>query len=1142
MEKPQPIQPTRRIYNQWVANQTLEDYALRFTAERGRKWSALRVANTALGSISFLALEAIGAAITLSYGFSNAAAAIMVVGVLIFLTSLPISYYAARDGVDIDLLSRGAGFGYLGSTVTSLIYASFTFVFFALEAAIMSAALELVFGLPLTIGYVVSSLVIIPLVTHGITLISRFQLWTQPLWIFLHLLPFVFIALQGPEQFERWTTFGGIANGSSGSAAGDVLGNRDSGFNILLFGAASAVVFSLSAQIGEQVDFLRFLPPRTRKSRLGWWTALISAGPGWIVLGAAKLFAGSFLAYLAISMLLPAEQARDPSQIYLLAYREVFPHPGMALAATGIFVVLSQIKINVTNAYAGSIAWSNFFSRLTRTHPGRVVWLVFNVVIALMLMELGIYKALEQILGLYSIVAVAWVGALVADLVVNKPLGLSPPGIEFKRAYLYDVNPVGVGAMSIAILCALLAYSGLFGELYRALASFIALGVAFVSAPAIAVLTGGRYYLARQPATWHEHESDGDGLVRCCVCDNRFETPDVAPCPAYAGPICSLCCSLDSRCHDRCKRDSRLAEQLVGWMRTWMPEATVVRLNSRLGRYLGLLVLLSGLMSAMLWLIYLQATIDPAVPAGVVAQTLWRVYFLSLLGFGVAAWLIVLASESRRVAEDEVSRNTQMLMQEIEAHERTDAQLNHAKERAEAANQAKSRYVVGLSHEFRTPLNVIGGYTQLLEKDPTIPRQCATALAVIKRSADHLSELITGLLDVAKIEAGRLHLHRDEIDFHGFLDQIVDMFRLQAAAKGIDFSFESSGKLPTTICTDENRLRQILINLLTNAIKFTADGRVVLRIRYRAQVAEFEIEDTGIGIADKDQQRIFEPFERAASPLVQSARGTGLGLSICRLLTLVMGGEIRVSSTLGQGSLFRVKLFLPEVTNPVGLPQPTRPIIGYEGKRRIVLVTDDEPDQRGLIEDILTPLGFIVIGAADATDCRAIAAQNPPDLFLLDISMPGMNGWELARTLRAEGFERTPIIIVSADVADGKDGPEDPPVHDGYVVKPILVSLLLEQIRSRLQLAWIQAPEPVSPGAIPTPSTRSWDSADIPPRREIEDLLELGRIGHVRGMEAKLNALEQRHPDCRHFINEARELTRGFQLKRLGELLEALLQ
>ena len=248
MTAQQRIVRVRRNYNQWVANQTLEDYALRFTAKSARKWSSFAVANTAIGAVSFLALEAIGGSITVNYGFINATSAILVVGALIFLTSVPIAYYAATYGVDIDLLTRGAGFGYIGSTITSLIYASFTFLFFAIEAAIMSLALEMCFGIPLFAGYVLSSLIVIPLVTHGITFISRLQLWTQPVWIVLHLIPFVFIAFADLKSFERWTGFSGI---------GGVDGRS---FNLVLFGTAATVVFSLIAQIGEQVDFLRFLP------------------------------------------------------------------------------------------------------------------------------------------------------------------------------------------------------------------------------------------------------------------------------------------------------------------------------------------------------------------------------------------------------------------------------------------------------------------------------------------------------------------------------------------------------------------------------------------------------------------------------------------------------------------------------------------------------------------------------------------------------------------------------------------------------------------------------------------------------------------------------------------------------------------
>ena len=363
----QRIDRVRRQYNQWVANQTLEDYALRFTAKSARRWSAARVANTALGAISFLALEAIGGTITLNYGATNATAAILVVSVIIFCCGLPIAYHAAKCGIDIDLLTRGAGFGYIGSTITSLIYASFTFIFFAIEAVILASALEMCFGIPRPIGYLISAVVIIPLVTYGITLISRFQLWTQPLWIMLHILPFAAIACANPHSFAEWRKFAG--------EHGDAGGHLD----LLLFGTAASVVFSLVAQIGEQVDFLRFLPRDRRTSRTSWWIALLSAGPGWIILGALKLLAGSFLAFFALSHGVSTEHAAEPAHMYLEAFRYVLSQPDLALALTGTFVIVSQLKINVTNAYAGSIAWSNFFSRLTHSHPGRVVWLVFNV-------------------------------------------------------------------------------------------------------------------------------------------------------------------------------------------------------------------------------------------------------------------------------------------------------------------------------------------------------------------------------------------------------------------------------------------------------------------------------------------------------------------------------------------------------------------------------------------------------------------------------------------------------------------------------------------------------------------------------------------------------------------------------------------
>ncbi len=515
MAQPQRIVLERRAYNQWVANQTLEDYALRFTATKARQGS-FRIANTALGAISFLACEAIGGSITLTYGFSNVAAAIMVVGVLSFLLGLPIAFHAARAGVDVDLLTRGAGFGYLGSTITSLIYASFTFVLFAIEASIMSVALQMVFGLPLAIAL-------------------------------------AYIALRGGSQLADWTHFTGS------------FGSKDGSISLPLFGAAASILLSLLPQVCEQVDYLRFLPVRTSENARGWWWALISTGPGWVGMGSFKLFAGSFLTYLALRHGLGGERAAQPAELYHFAFLELFHSPPVALALTGIFVIVCQLKINVTNAYAGSIAWSNFFSRLTHSHPGRVVWLIFNVLVALLLMEIGIFRAIGSILGLYANFAVGWLGALAADLMINKPLGLSPPHIEFKRAHLYDINPVGVGAMGISILVSTCAFSGLFGPVWQALSAFVGLAVALVAAPLIAWATKGKYYIARQ-----SHELP-DNASQCSVCENTFERNDMAFCSAYGTPICSLCCTLEARCRDQCKTKSRVADQLASVLDKLLP-------------------------------------------------------------------------------------------------------------------------------------------------------------------------------------------------------------------------------------------------------------------------------------------------------------------------------------------------------------------------------------------------------------------------------------------------------------------------------------------------------------------------------------------------------------------------------------------
>jgi signal transduction histidine kinase/CheY-like chemotaxis protein/purine-cytosine permease-like protein len=1117
MDGQQRVIHQRRQYNQWVGNQTLEDFALRFTAQKARRWTAARVGNTALGAVAFLACEAIGGSITLAYGFANAMAAIVATGVLMFLIGLPISLAATRNGVDVDLLTRGAGFGYIGSTITSLIYATFTFILFAIEASIMSAAIAGVLGLPLWLANVISALCVIPLAAFGIRAISRMQTATQPLWLALQFGPLAYLAVRGLPAFSGWTHYTGATPG---------------GFSILPFGMAASILLSLLPQIGEQVDYLRFLPARAPGNGRAWWAALLLAGPGWVLIGCAKLAAGSFLTYLALTHGLVPAAAAQPANMYRLAFTEIVHNPAAAAALTLIFVVTCQVKINTTNAYAGSIAWSNFFSRLTHSHPGRVVWVVFNVLLALLLMEIGIFRVIQNILGLYANLAVGWLGAVCADLVINKPLGLSPPGIEFKRAHLYAINLVGVGAMAISVLVSSAMSFNLLGETAHALAPFAGLALAFVGAPVIAWATGGKYYLARTPAPL-------SGTLCCTVCEASFEAPDMALCPAYRGPICSLCCSLDARCHDVCKPAPQLAARVAAAAKPWLPAAVAASVDRRLVQFLAVFALFTALIAAMLALIgYEYGLLAPAARP-VIGATLWAVFFSALILAGIAAWLLVLAHGSREQAELETTHQTEMLFAEIAAHERTDAALEAARAVAESANTAKSRYVVGVIHEIRAPLNAIFGYAQLLERASTM--RPADAVRVIRRSAEHLSNLVDGLLDISQIETGSLTLHRDRVHLPGFLDQIVDMFRLQALGKGIEFHDERPANLPDYVFTDEKRLRQILINLLSNAIKYTSTGSATLRTRLRGQVTEFAIIDTGLGIRPEDITKIFEPFERGHLPAANAMPGTGLGLTISKLLTEILGGEITVQSAPGEGSTFRVRLLLSAAPAAPGEAAPERRIAGYSGPRRSVLIADDDADHVALLRETLAPLGFLVFAAADGQACLAMAQDVAPDLVILDIAMPGMSGLEVAATLRARFGGGVRILIVSGNFHEAARvksaagaGPEA--AHDAFLAKPTDIRALLGKLETLLELTWVhEAPAPVlAPPARP--------DGPLPERRHLDDLVRLGRIGYVRGIEAKLDEIEDEMQGRTAFTVHVRELVRGFELARYTAYLDSLLE
>lgn len=1126
-EPVQRVIKIRRDYNAWVASETLEDYALRFAPRSSRRWSIARVAVTALGgAASFLVLEAVGATLLVQHGFVNAALAIVATGLFIFLAGLPISAYAARHGVDMDLLTRGAGFGYIGSTITSLIYASFTFIFFALEAAVMAYALELAFDIPPAWGYLLCAVVVLPLVTHGVTMISRLQVWTQPLWAAMLVTPYVWVFRENPGVLEALAGYGGDAGLT--------------GFDARAFGAAMTVGIALFTQMGEQADYLRFMPERTRANRARWWAGVIVGGPGWVVFGVLKMLGGALLAFLAIDHMVPVERAVDPNQMYLTAYEYVFPHYGWAVAATALFVVVSQLKINVTNAYAGSLAWSNFFSRITHSHPGRVVWVVFNTGIALMLMELDVFQALGGVLGLYANIAISWMMAVVADLVINKPLGLSPPGIEFRRAHLYDINPVGVGAMGVASALSIAAYLGSFGAMAQAWSAPIALVTALLVSPLLAWFTDGRYYRAPRVDAPADAMEDGPyrryaRLQRCVICEREYEPEDMARCPAYGGAICSLCCTLDVRCHDLCKPpEASLTAQGSSALRRLLPRAVHPYLDKGLAQYLMLMAVVAPLLGLLAGL-----RRPLALP-------------VLMLVAGVVVWWLVLAHKSRQVAQEEANRQTQALHEqtlalrrEIASHRQTDLALQQAKQAAEAANQAKSRYITTISHELRTPLNAILGYAQLLEEDDAMPPARRQAVSVIRRGGDHLLSLIEGTLDIARIESGRLRLDVRPMPFAETIDEITRLLELQAAAKGLVFRSEIVGA-PACVRADDKRLRQILINIVGNAIKFTREGEVVLRLQYAREIARFEVRDTGPGMTTAELARIFEPFERGSAASGGSVSGgAGLGLTISKMLTDLMGGELTVESTPGVGTTFRLRLFLPEVrgTAPVGHAPPRRRT-GYAGPRRCVLVVDNEEVDRGLVASLLAPLGFAIREAASGEACLALLAdlrdgRDPgpaPDAIFMDLAMPGIDGWETLRRLRALGGARVPAAIVSANAFDkGLDNDVGIASSD-FLVKPVRLGELLDWLGRRLALTWIEAtpPPPPAPADAAAPLV-------LPDAARLQALRDAVSIGHVRGVLRLLDAIDAERPDCQPFTATLRPLARQFQLDALaGRLRQTL--
>ncbi|TVT17201.1 allantoin permease [Amycolatopsis acidiphila] len=513
------------------AKETLEDYTLRFAPRGYRRWTPAVVGASALGGIAYMADFSIGAGIGLTHGTVNALLAIVVAAVIIFVSGFPLAYYGARYNIDLDLITRGSGFGYYGSVVTSVIFASFTFIFFATEGSIMAQGLRYALNLPLWLGYLLSTLVIIPLVVYGMKALAKLQSWTNPLWIVLMVAPLVFLIVKDPGSVRRWLSYG---SESGVSTAAVMLG--------------AGVCLSLMGQIGEQIDYLRFMPPRTAGNRRAWWTSVVLAGPGWVFFGAVKQAIGVFMAVYILGAVGSAAAA-EPIEQFTGVFTQLMPG-WLVVPLALVLVVLSQVKINVTNAYSGSLAWTNSFTRVTKRYPGRLVFVLVNLSFSLILMEANMFSFLNNVLSFYSNCAIAWVVTVATDIAVNKYLlKLSPKLPEFRRGMLYAVNPVGVVSFLASSLLSIGVYFGLFGAALKPYSPLVAVGVAVVATPLMAIATRGRFYLRRTDDGVPEPRLDAEGnpsatLYDCVACGEPFERPDVLA-SATGGTICSLCVATD---------------------------------------------------------------------------------------------------------------------------------------------------------------------------------------------------------------------------------------------------------------------------------------------------------------------------------------------------------------------------------------------------------------------------------------------------------------------------------------------------------------------------------------------------------------------------------------------------------------------